>query len=72
MTSERRHSITDAMIGGAITLIASLVLMVATGVWAAKENASDHRSDVQVLAAQIQRVLDVVCVDKPAVGPCRP
>lgn len=64
-------TIRDAALGGCITLIGSLVLMLATGAWTAKENAVDHRADVAAVRAEIRRVLDVVCLDHPAAPQCR-
>lgn len=57
---------------GVITLLVALISFLASGAWAMKENADDHKSDVQALHAEVQRVLDVVCIDHPDARQCRP
>lgn len=67
---ERSTTIRDAAIGGVITLIGSLALVLVTGAWAAKENAADHRNDMQSVRADVLRVLDLLCTDKPTARQC--
>jgi hypothetical protein len=64
-------SMRDAAIGGLVTLIGSLILAIATGAWAAKENAADHKADIAAVRAELRRILDVVCLDKPQAPQCR-
>lgn len=71
MSPAQKASIRDAAVGGFITLIGSLALMLATGAWAAKENTSDHRADIQAVNANVRRVLDLLCTDKPDAQQCK-
>lgn len=71
MSPQQKASIRDAVVGGAITLLGSIALMLATGAWASKENASDHRADIAAVRSEVRRVLDVVCLDHPAAPQCQ-
>lgn len=54
-----------------ITVGGAVILLVLTGAWSSKENAADHRADIDAVRGDIQRVLDVVCMDKPTARPCK-
>jgi hypothetical protein len=71
MTSQAK-TFRDLVLGGIITLVCSLLLMVLTGAWGGKESAADHKADVQALRADIRRVLDVLCTDHPNAPQCKP
>ena len=58
------------MIGAVITLAATVFLTFGTGLWASKENVSDHKSDVQAMNAKLERILDVLCEKQPTIRAC--
>ena len=65
------HPLAIAIAGGVITLLCSALLVMLTGAWATKENAADHRNDLTLVRADIQRVLDAVCIDRQNAPVCR-
>jgi hypothetical protein len=65
-----QETVRTAVVGGVIALAGSLALILLTGAWSAKENASDHKADIQAVNANIRRVLDVVCAPQPTIPQC--
>lgn len=59
-----------AKILGAIALPILTALLV--GAWASKESVADHTRDVARIETAVQRILDVMCVDKKDARACRP
>lgn len=53
---------------GAIAL--PLLTALVVGAWASKESAADHNQDVARIESSVQRILDVVCADKPQARAC--
>ncbi len=41
------------------------------GAWSSKESVEAHNRDIAALRTDIQRVLDVVCEDRPTARACR-
>ena len=77
----RAAKIRDHAISVGLTFTATLFLTFATGLWSSKENAADHRNDVQALAAKqgadvqvlnakLERILDVLCQKQPSARAC--
>jgi hypothetical protein len=71
MESSTRTVIVSSVVTTVVTLVGTVILAVATGAWAGKENASDHRSDMQALVAAVTRVKDVVCYDHQRAPLCQ-
>lgn len=53
--------LTSAAVSIVVTVLGSMLLLLATGAWGTKENKSDHDRDFQNVVAFQQRILDAVC-----------
>lgn len=53
---------------GVLTPIVTMLLLAA---WASKESTTDHAADMKDLRSTQQRILDVVCEDRPEVRACK-
>jgi len=72
MTSSTRSAILTSVVATVSTMIGTIVLAIATGAWAGKENVSDHRADVERIVAKMERIRDVVCLDHRYAPQCQP
>lgn len=70
MTSQQKERLADRLVGAFFALIGALILAMATGAWTGKENAVDHKADIQAVRADILRVLDAVCAQTPNIPQC--
>lgn len=74
MTAQQRAALDQVLtgvIGGIATVVALILVAIITGAWSIKENVADHKADIQAVRADIRRVLDVVCLDKPSAPQCK-
>ena len=72
-------SIRDAAVGACATVIVLIAMAILTGAWSSKESTDDHKTDNTLirteiigLRSDIQRIRDLICVDKPSAPQCRP
>lgn len=56
-------------VGGA--LLVATITAGADAAWAMKENTAAHATDIAAINDKFQRVLDLLCVDKPHARACQ-
>lgn len=68
MPSRRESAARTILIGVGTTLL----IAIGSAAWSAKEDVSAHAVDMARIDTRMQRILDVLCEDRPAARQCAP